>query len=55
MSLSPGCSSEGVALPIHLLDEQVRSDIRPKRGRKKRKGRSLSNPVESVVVESGVT
>ena len=39
--LSPDSRSEVVASPDHLSDEQVPSDIRPKRGRKKRKGRSL--------------
>ena len=53
--LSSGRREEVVVLPDHLSDEQVRSDIRPKRGRRKRVGNSLPSVVESSVVESSST
>ena len=55
VSLSSDCKGEVVASPDHLSEEQIRSDIRPKRGRKKRVRSSLPNSVESVVVESSPT
>jgi len=54
--LSSGRNEEVAASPDHLSDEQVRSDIRPKRGRRKRGGKKLPSAVESSVVgSSGLT